>query len=790
MKISYRKVLSSVFLCTLLGSCLNAVAQEPQTPTKQTQVPTTSPTNNPANPILDQMQQKADQTRQDLQQQQDNTNDRLNETDQSKDNNKDDQQQDKKGDKDKKDDQEKEKKTDDENSEVEKDLKNSSGVKAKPPLPIFGNEIFNNPASTFAPNNNRPTPVGYILGPGDELEIDVTGLSVTTFKTTVTPEGTISLREFGKLYVGGKTIENATESIKAKLRANNFAVGNGTHVDVILMNIRSIRVTMLGNVRRPGDYNLSSISTAFNALYESGGITDIGTFRGIQVIRNNEQIAQIDMYDYLLRGDKRSDITLKDGDVIMVPEYRVRVSVEGEVKRQAYFEVLPGENLSDVIKIFAGGFTDYAYKYNIKAVQLTDKEQRLKDINPNEMETYVPLKGDKYMVSRILDRYENRVTIAGSVYRPGDYELSDGLTLKELVAKADGLKEDAYTGRGYITRLNEDNSSEVVAFDLKGIMDGSEADIPLKREDVIQIFSIFDYADAYTVSINGSVRDGGTYPFFNGMTVEDLILQAKGFADGANKFKVQVARRVKDSDRMSRDAKLANLIEVTIDPELKLSTSKFKLEPFDVVSVFSLPGFVSMQVVTVSGEVMNPGGYAMLKRDERISDILKRTGGFTAYANLKDATFSRGGRVGNINIDEIIKHPGGKKDIILLDGDVISIPSQNQLVKVSGEVLMPMSLVYGSSSLSDYVYNSGGFTDNAFKRKAYVKYANGSVKGTKPFLFFKNYPTVEPGSEIVIPAKPPRKAVNGAALAQTWIGLSASLASVAAIIFAIVNSKN
>ena len=394
------------------------------------------------------------------------------------------------------------------------------------------------------------------------------------------------------------------------------------------------------------------------------------------------------------------------------------------------------------------------------------------------------------MVARILDRYENRVSIAGAVYRPGEYELKDGATLKELIERVDGLREDAYTDRAYITRLNEDNTSQVIPFNVKAIMDGTEPDIRLLKEDVIQISSIFDYADQYSVSINGAVRKGGTFSYYNGITVDDLILSAGGFADGANKVKVQVSRRVKDSDRMAKDAKLANILDVVIDPELKLSSAQFKLEPFDVVSVFTIPGFVKMQVVTVTGEVMNPGGFAMMKKDDRISDILQRAGGFTAYANLKDATFRRNGRVGNIRIEEIIKHPGSKRDIILLDGDTITIPAVNQLLTVRGAVQMPMSLVFESHSLLDNVNKSGGFAENARKKGAFVRYANGSVKGTKSFLFFRNYPNVEPGSEIVIPFNEPKEKRDTTAIVQTWVGLGSSLASVAAIIFAVVNNRN
>lgn len=714
--------------------------------------------------------------------------------------------------------------------ETEKTKKENKGIVTESGLPVFGNEIFTNSSSTFAPEASRAIPYNYVLGAGDKLNIAVTGNSVVNFNPVVSPDGSISLREFGKVFVGGRTIENATSIIKGKLKANRFAVDNGTDVDVTVTNIKTIHISILGQVQTPGDYNVSSLTTVFNALYQSGGITKNGSFRAIRVIRNNEQIAQIDMYDYLLKGDLSNNITLRDGDIILIKEYNVRVSMDGEVKRPAYFEVLPGESLNDVIK-FAGGFTDLAYKFSIKAIQLTDRQQRIKDITRNEFESYIPLKGDKYTVSRILNKVENRVSINGAVYRPGDFELTDGLTLKELIQKADGLKEDAYLERGYITRQKEDNSSEIIPFYVKSIMDGAEQDIPLEKEDVIQITSIFDYVDAYTVSINGKVRAGGTFPYFNGMTVEDLILKSGGFAEGANMVEVEIARRVKDSDKKAKDAKLAIVTKVIIDKDLKLADSKFKLEPFDIVSVFALPGYVKPQMVTIEGEIMTPGTYALLSKNDKISDLIKRANGFTAYAYLKGASLKRHDVIGTqsdaeqqqyklqqlkqrqkeagdtltlndlynptkrndyvgIELTEIVKSPGSNKDMLLLDGDVLNIPRELQTVKVTGEVYSPKTIIYSKSqSLKEYILRSGGFTEDAIKKSAFVVYANGENKGTKNFLFFKNYPNIEPGAEIFIPRKKAKKEKDGTAVAQTWVGLTAGLASIAAIVFAIVNTN-
>lgn len=715
-------------------------------------------------------------------------------------------------------------------SEIEKVRKENKEVYMIGGLPIFGNEIFNNADVTFAPEANRPIPVNYVLGPGDKILIAVTGNSVVNFNTVVAPDGSITLREFGKVYVAGKTLENATILIKDKLRSNRFAVDNGTNVDVTLTNIRTIQVHIIGQVQMPGDYNVSSLTTAFNALYLSGGITPNGTYRAINVIRNNELIAKIDLYNYLLKADLSDNIILRDGDIVQVKEYNVRVSMGGEVKRPANYEVLPGETLSDVIA-FAGGFTDEANRFNIKALQLTDKQQRLKDIPKSEFESYVPLKGDKYNVEKILSKLENRVSIAGAVYRPGDYELADGLTLKELITKADGLKEDAYLERGYVTRLKEDNSTEVIPFYVRGVVDGTEPDILLKREDQIQISSLFDYTDAYTVSISGKVRAPGTFPFHSGMTVEDLILSGGGFADGANMMEIEIARRVKDSDKQKKDAKLSTIIKVVVDPDLKLADSKFKLEAFDVISVFALPGYVKPQFVTIEGEVMNPGTFALVTKDDRISDIINRANGFTAYANLKGASLKRHDLIQTqsdyeqqqykkqlllqrqkeiadtnflsemdfnqikrsdlvgINLPAIIENPKSKKDLIVLDGDVINVPRVLQTVKISGEVYSPKTIIYREGeSLRGYVSRGGGFTEDAKISNAYVLYANGDTKSTRSFLFFRNYPNIEPGAEIYIPRKKPKRENNNNT-AQTWVGITASLASIAAVVYAIINSS-
>lgn len=716
--------------------------------------------------------------------------------------------------------------------EEDKSRKYASGTEDPDQLPVFGNNIFANNSSDFAPNTNRPTPLNYILGPGDALQIDVTGNSVVSWNLNISADGSILLPGMGKLYIGGSTIENATAAIKGRLNANNFAVDRGTNVSVTLSNIRTMRITVMGEVRNPGTYNVSSLTTAFNALYLSGGISENGSFRNIEIIRDNQLMERIDIYDYLLRGDLSSNITLKDDDVIRVPEYKTRVSITGEIKRPAYFEMMPGESLSELVR-FAGGFTDMAYTSMLKVTQVTDKQYRVKDISFKDFDNYTPLKGDQFEVGKIIERFENRITLNGAVFRPGQFELESNATLRTLIANAEGLKEEAYPERGYITRMNPDNSMAVIPFFVKGIVDGTSEDIALQREDVVTIPSIFDIAESYAVSIRGSVRNPGSFPFNADMTVEDLILQAGGFIDGANMQRVEIARRIRNSDKKLKNARLAEIITIDIDPQLKLSESKLKLQPYDVISIYQLPGFMKSQIVKVEGEVMRPGYFAMTRKDERLSDLIKRVDGLTDFAYLKGATFKReeynetstDKQISDLKIQQMqqgqmeatgndsaglklnslvkrnnfvgidfeyaLKHPGSSQDLILMDGDIINIPRELQTVKISGEVNWPTTAIYRPGmNAKDYILEySGGFKEDAQKKNVNVILANGQTKATRKYLFHKKYPEVEPGAEIFVPYK--KKVVREPMSAQAWIGLGSSLASLAAIVFGIISiSKN
>jgi protein involved in polysaccharide export with SLBB domain len=691
---------------------------------------------------------------------------------------------------------------------------------------IFGAEYFNNANLTFEPNLRIPPPPNYRLGPDDQLLITVYGNSTAEWRLPVNPEGNISIPNVGLVNVNGKTLEQVTGIIKSKLVSNHYAIGRGTNLAVTIGNPRSIKVIMIGEISRPGTLTISSFSTVFNALYASGGPTANASFRKIHVIRNGAIVKTLDLYDFLLTGSLKDNIVLQDGDMIRVPTYNVKVMLTGQVKKPAIFEVLPGETLQNVIG-FAGGYTDIAYKATIKATQLTDQDRKVVDIKAPDFGNYIPLNGDSYIVDHILDTYENRVSIYGAVIRPGQFELEKGLTLTQLIAKASGLRQDAFTSRGFISRLKADNTSELISFDVSAIMNKTSVDIPLKHEDVVSIASKFDLRNEYIVSINGEVRNGGDFAYAEKMTVEDLIIQANGFTESASAKRIDIARRISDSDPTKKNSPVSQLFSINVDDQFKLNVSSFILQPFDVVTVYTLPGYEKQRTVKIEGEVMYPGPFTITTRDERVSDLIKRAGGLTASADidggrlkradksgidiqkskadineinkerkdrlahihktLKDSTSNITDQLKNdyvgIDIRGILSKPGANIDLILEEGDVLRIPKQQQLVKVDGEVLFPSSVVYdGSRSLSGFVNSAGGFSSNAMKRRAYVVYANGTVKATHSFLFIKSYPTVKPGSEIVVPKRPERKGVSASEVG----GIAGALASAAAALIGVI----
>ncbi len=687
---------------------------------------------------------------------------------------------------------------------------------------IFGSDLFSNGAITFEPNMKMATPKNYVIGPDDQLLLDLTGDNIASYKLPVSPEGVISLEYVGRITVGGLTIDQATNKIRAAMAGTYPALRTGrSQIALNLGNIRSIKIVITGEVNKPGTYTLPSLATVFNALYASGGPNERGSFRAIQVIRNNTVVGTIDVYDFLVKGMQTGSIRLQDQDVINVPVYHMRVDVVGEVKRSAIFETLQGESFTDILR-FAGGFSDAAYSARVKIFQNTPTERKIIDISSSEFSTYHPTNGDKIFVEPILDRIENRVEIRGAVYRPGTFELSKGLSLSHLIQQADGLREDAFMNRGYIIRLNADNTSSLSSFDVAEIMRNPAADIMLQREDIVQISSIFDLREEYKVTIAGEVRNPGTFNYAERMSVKDLIQMAGGFKEGATSKRIEVSRRVRHADLSQFSAPTAEIYTISLDSALGLNSNEFVLNPFDIVSIRLEEGFSIQQQVKVEGEVLYPGIYTIKNKNERISDIIKRAGGLTVFAfpegaslkrktagldsenerirllNMERMKQSTNKEVGDsstavseelltsnlvgIELEKVLKKPKSRYDLVVEEGDIIRIPKMLQTVKVTGEVLRPTNVVYVPGMPFNYYINAaGGFTKKALKRNAFITYANGSAAGTQKSLFINNYPKVKPGAEVAIPRRADRERMD----AQGWVGITSTTISLVAMIFAI-----
>lgn len=699
-------------------------------------------------------------------------------------------------------------------------------------LPIFGASLFQGAPALFEPNLRLATPKDYILGPGDQVLIDIYGKSEENHSLNVTPEGTINIPYVGVVSVGGMTIEQATARITSELATLYSAIRTGgTKVTVALGNIRSVKVVLTGEIVKPGTYTLPSVATVFNALYYSGGPSENGSFRNVRLIRGGKEIARLDIYDFLISGNFRENVRLEDQDVLMIPPYASRVEVRGEVKRPAIFELKEGETFEDLLT-YAGGFTENAYRARIKVTKRTATEQRIEDLLSSQYAHYTPQAGDVYAVDRILSRFENRVRITGAVFRPGDYEMSPGLTVSMLIKKAEGLKEDAFLNRGNILRLKNDSQYEQLSFDVAGIIAGTEPDIELKREDMVTISSIFDLREAYTVEIDGEVRSPGRFPYAEGITLQDLVMRAGGFRESASGSRIEISRRVMNADILSQSAHIAEVFQVNADKGLSKKDQDFILMPFDRVVVRTSTGYETQKMVRIVGEVLYPGLYTINRKDERISDLINRAGGLTPFAYVDGASLQRGGLIGRgsaadetgteaaererkkqaeysrllalqqlqsdasvlnelnvdknidndlvgINLEYILKKPGHRGDLILEDGDVIHVPKELQTVKISGEVLAPSTAVYSpSKGFTQYISQAGGFSSRALRKSVYVLYANGSVKSTNRFLFFNNYPPIKPGAEIFVPQKEVKPSIG----VQQWLGFGTGIASLAAII--------
>lgn len=617
---------------------------------------------------------------------------------------------------------------------------------------VFGANFFRNTSLTFEPNLRLATPKNYILGPDDELNVEVYGNSVQTYKLKVSPEGTVRFENV-VVPIGGLTIEAAQARIISQLR--RLYGGAGINVRVTLGNIRTIQVVVTGEVVRPGSYSVPSLATAFNAIYLSGGPTPNGSFRRIQIRRDNQIIRTIDLYDFLLRADQRDNIALRDQDVLIFNDYGAKVDLRGEIRRPAIYEVKPGETLKDVLG-FAGGFTDGAYTATLTVRRNTPRELKILTVSREEIPTFVPQSGDRYTISPILERYENRVQIEGAVFRPGEYALDAGIrTVGDLVRKAEGLRGDAFLPRASIRRERENLDPENLSFDLGRVVRGEVPDVVLQRQDVVTIRSINDLREPYTVSIGGSVNQAGVFPFEENLSVADLIARAGGFAEGATGSRVEVSRRIKD-ESLQLDSLAVQVFQFDVRKDFTLSPqdAAFRLRPFDAVQVRAIPSYEAQRTVVIDGEVRFSGAYAIQSRNERISDLIRRAGGLKPEAFLPAARFTRAGNLVAVDLEDILRRPDQAANLRLEAGDAVFIPKRTELVRIQGAVVNPATVNYERGlRFRDYLSRAGGFDDEARRSRTFVTRANGTSERTRKRLFFNKYPRIETGSTITIPAR-------------------------------------
>jgi protein involved in polysaccharide export with SLBB domain len=687
---------------------------------------------------------------------------------------------------------------------------------------VFGSELFDNPTLNFEPNLKLATPVNYILGPGDELQISVYGIQEFSDAVPVTVEGKVNIQYVGQIAVSGMTIEAATIKIKNAIANVYSTVRSGqSQVGVSLSRIRTIKVTLIGS-KQPGNYSISSLGTVYNALFLGGGPAKNGSYRNIELIRNNKVYRTIDLYRFLVNGNQSDNIGLKDNDVIRIPSYNQRVTIEGEVKRPGVFEMKTGETFQDLLN-FASGFNEVAFTASVNVLQKTDKEFKVKDIKATEFKVYKPRSGDVFKVTKILNRFENRIQIEGAVFRPSTYSFYEGMRMADLVAKADGLKEDAYTSRATIVRLKADLTKEAVSVNIGKALEGdSDENILLKREDVVTVFSILDFKEEHKVTIDGEIKNPGKYDYNPDLTLNDLLIQAGGLKGSASK-RVEVARMIQSEDIDPTNAARIQLFNLEILAGNNEQAENFALQPFDVINIRKMAVYEKPEMVTVSGAVTYTGKYVLANKKEKIYSVIQRAGGLTPLADSKgvkikrpikakqieelsnvnfdlsknvfDETTSKKDTVKNkvlkklkedlkyatipVEWDKIVKDKESHTNVTLLPGDEIEVADYSESVKVIGSVLLTSEIPYNKGRGMSYYLNAVGGTDaKAWRRKAYVIYPNGQASVTSSFLFFKSYPKITPGSQIVVPEKPIAKKMT----TGEWVSIGSVISSLALLI--------
>lgn len=661
-----------------------------------------------------------------------------------------------------------------------------------PKKKIYGANLFNNKKLNFEPDLRIATPVNYTLGPDDQLNIDIFGEVMDNYNVTVSPEGTVKILNLSPIYVNGLTVEAASARIVSRLRQLYQGLnrpGSGSSAIITLGNVRSIKVTLVGEVENPGSYTISSLATVFNALYLAGGPNENGSFRNIRIIRNNKVVRTLDLYDFLLKADQKDNIQLKDQDIIRVGDFESHVELTGEVRRPMVFEAVKGETLKDILR-YAGGFTDKAYTYSLNVRRNTSRELKLLNITQDEVATFQPQNGDLIVIGEIIQRYENRVTVTGAVFRPGVFAIENGLTtVKELIKRAEGPRENAFLNRATISRRKENYDPEMISFDLGKVLRGELADIPLHREDSLTVYSLDSLREYRSVSIYGEVNKPGAFIFRNGMKIADLILQAKGFKESASFAKIELSRRIITHGASNDNDQKIIVKTFDIDGSLNLSNeaSQYVLEPFDVVSIRRSPNYEEQRGVTIQGMVTYPGRYAIENPKQRISELVLAAGGLRPEGYLTGATLKRDSITVGVDLNEIMNNPNSTNNLLLVANDLLTIPRVLQTIKLSGGVQNPIAIAYQpGKSLQDYLDGAGGYTEYADKKNIYVKAPNGISTKRRRFLFFRINPQVLPGSEIVVPEFPTNMK-KGLTTAEA-VGLSSALVSVALTVTTLINN--
>jgi protein involved in polysaccharide export with SLBB domain len=683
---------------------------------------------------------------------------------------------------------------------------------------IFGKNIFNQKNLTFTPNVNIPTPEDYKLGPGDEIIIDIWGASQASMRQTISSEGSITVDRIGPVFLNGMTVRDANTYIQQKFSSIYSGIsseGGPSQIKLTLGQIRTIQINILGEVAVPGTYAISSLSSIFHALYNAGGINDIGSLRSIQLYRKGKLLKTLDIYQFLLNGDSSGDTHLMDGDIIMVPPYISLVKISGNIKRPMYYEMTVTETLSNLIA-YAGGFTGDAYKEKINVVRKTGEYDKTYTLNPKDYDNFILDDGDEITIGNGLNLFENRVEIRGAVFRPGYYEVGGQIkTVRDLIDKSGGLRENAFLNRAILTRERDDLTYETIPIDLGNLLSGNAGNINLKKNDKLLVASDSILIDLGDFTIFGDVYNPGTYSYADDTSIEDLIIKAGGLLNSASLAKVDVARRITDNLSTESPNIIAETFTFNIKDGLVVDGKQgFKLKPYDQVYIRRSPGYVSQKNVEVSGEILFPGTYALKEKTERLSDIVKRAGNLTTHAfsqgarlirektdremaeerksmraltkGLEDSistdllNIERFYSVG-IELDKAISSPNSEYDLVLREGDQLYIPEYDNTIKINGAVMYPNTVLYKKGQkVSYYINQAGGYSDLAEKKRAYIVYMNGTVSKVKG----SNKDAIQPGCSIVIPSKEQKEKMT---LAQI-MGLGSSVTSMASIVALLINS--